>query len=150
MGEYKIGGNLNITMPKKQRGNVATQRLTHVCKAVSSGTDKTDVLAGCFSVIEGRPMKPLWLDVTYAAATINPIPFQVILFQTGGGEVNRTKPLLATLTVQRVRLPCPPGTDFGLFAATDKLVRLEHGTTADIQVVFNLHAAYKPQHLTFV
>merc|ERR1712032_311661 len=150
MGEYEIGGNLNITMPKKQRGNVAVQRLTHVCRADSvPSAVNTEITAGEFSVISGRPMKPQWLDVTYAAATLVPIPFQIVLYQTGAGEVNRTKPLLATLTVQRVRLTCPPGTDFGLFSDAQVLVEMEHNKNSDIRAVFNLHAAYKPQHLEF-
>merc|ERR1711900_35384 len=96
----------------------------------------------------GRPAKPMWIDVAWNLVS-SPCVFQVIFYAPDGEELTRSKPLVSSYTVQRMRLRAPPATDYGTYSNTVPLVSVKiestsASTTPGIMLSFNARLCYKP------
>merc|ERR1712098_668549 len=105
-----------------------------------------DISSSAAGVILDRPAKPVFLDLTWVAGQASPHVFQIVLYGAAGEEITRSKPLLSSFTVQRMRLRAPPSTDYGTYQNEVPVVRIrnESATAGSVMLSFNLKMLYKP------
>ena len=138
----------------RKGGNISNQSLWHPFASNNAGS----YTAGQVGVLLDRVSRPRVLNIEFVykpgtgQSQVGDV-FNVAVFDSQGQEVARTRPLLASYTIQRVMLHIPASTDFGEFATADKIVDvLVPGTIQSLEVSFSmsLHMEYKPAPTTIL
>jgi hypothetical protein len=114
---------------------------------LASGEAVKTITAEDLSLITSRPCRARELNFEWVAGSQDPNTISIEVLSPNGEVVARSRPLLTSFTVQRITLRVPPSTDFGDYAPTDPIIRVNKDSpinTGSVSASMSLHIAYKP------